>query len=1585
MGSQLLSILRQGVWASLTGGWYYDQKQSHFSNLFHLYIWLLLLCLPLVIELYIKSYVNHLLIWSLYSSIIASLFTVIKLLNAYFHHVFDSGEYSVENESIEEELGAKITAGTANKDGDEQGPKTTVHCFQDEKENWLTYVFDDTSFGHAHSIVHSEGKQCSLDVDTVASINQWNSPSSSSSESVVMIEGPTNVIHAPHQVPEKGTDSFSPLEGTSRGSPCLHRPTRTFSPRSSASRFEAMSSTMAMELNQGSLSNNLTSMNARDFVYREYLALTGGDQQPSNLFGNEFRKTPEVKPKQYYKIWLPPCFRWKFIKIRFDRLNLVTLLDPSLTKYELMSSIFLAVCVAILGSVIIEKGLFTDLWLFLFCFVICSSQYTLLKSVQPDAASPTHGYNRIIMFSRPTYFSIGCSIILLARLYTDSDYNWSFVLYDFNLLDKSVIRIVEESTKVFIMLFPIIFSFGLLPQINTFLMYLVEQIDIHMFGGTALTIGLTSAFYSLTRSLFFVGLLYSVALTSLYRVVSRNPVLPLTYHDYDVLFSVYCGLLVFFAFFLSRQSSDPTVVHNLLRKYVFCGRWRCQPEGENSLSSGVESNGGDSGDDKSKVEVKSSLEEDGEPVDEHYVDPLPGKLEKTVLSRLENDIILSIVITIVFFAIHVSKIFTLQPYVHMSLQIIAVTWGFLLHYIFPHFRKELPWLFFSSPIFKPREYDLYEVKGEANLMWYERFQCWLSSVEKNAIYPLVFLSALTKDTPDIVNRFGIYTGTLIVVICAFKSIRATFNDSSHNHMILLFTFLLFEYDLSYFREPFLINYAVFSTIYHKVVELLLKIRFVITYVAPWQISWGSAFHAFAQPFSVPHSGMLFVQAILSSILSSPLEPVLGSAIFLASYVRPIKFWERDYNTKRIDYSNTRLVNQLERSLIGSDDNNLNSIFYEHLTRSLQHSLCGDLVMGRWGQVSQGDCFVLASDNLNCLVHIIELGNGLVTFQVRGLEFRGTYCQQKEVEAINESVNGDEGCCCCEPGHLPSMLSVNAAFNQRWLAWEVTHSKYVLEGYLITDNSAASMLQPCELRKALITYYVKSIIYYTTNSPKLETWLKNEDIRETIDSLTRDKDFVDLDPIFMLAFDEDYDIRTSGITRASFIRVYFSWIMYCLSKRKNGQQIEIDQEKEAVLSLCFGLALLARRALSAASYNNCFNSVEFLLYGLHSLFKGDFRITSSRDEWVFRDIDLLKNVIAPSVRMAVKLHQDHFMSSDMYDDDAVLFAEITNYRKNWVISHEADPIWRNALLSNVPHLLALRHVYDDSSNQYKIIMLNIRHLSFRVIKVNRECVRGLWAGQQQELVYLRNNNAERGSIQNAKQALRNIINSSCDQPIGYPIYVSPLITSYAETNPQYSMVLGRSLSFRTFKRIILSTWNRLKTRCREGCSSGRAIQDDMASGEMLRSLNPIPATRISSLPCSFNRNQEARFTHESQCSDRSATTDFENRHLLARMSRNSACNHPPGTAYCHGGTKMVVNLSGKNATTTTAKKQSQFSTLVNVSAFRQQDESENIEMTTFAPRRSYDQAQTTHQSLTLSSTESASTSGQLYHRTRAESV
>ena len=175
-----------------------------------------------------------------------------------------------------------------------------------------------------------------------------------------------------------------------------------------------------------------------------------------------------------------------------------------------------------------------------------------------------------------------------------------------------------------------------------------------------------------------------------------------------------------------------------------------------------------------------------------------------------------------------------------------------------------------------------------------------------------------------------------------------------------------------------------------------------------------------------------------------------------------------------------------------------------------------------------------------------------------------------------------------------------------------------------------------------------------------------------------------------------------------------------------------------MSLCFALSVLARRVLNTASHNNASSGVEFFLFGLHALFKGDFRITSTRDEWVFADMEMLRRVVAPAVRMSLKLHQDHFALVDDYEECESLYDAITAHEQEMVIAHESDPAWRNAVLSNVPSLLSLRcqnkhcalrnyetnccsfvacsHVVDEGSDEYKVIMLNKRFLTFRVIKV-----------------------------------------------------------------------------------------------------------------------------------------------------------------------------------------------------------------------------------------------------------------------------
>uniref|UniRef100_A0A8C6PBE7 Pecanex-like protein n=1 Tax=Nothobranchius furzeri TaxID=105023 RepID=A0A8C6PBE7_NOTFU len=1068
---------------------------------------------------------------------------------------------------------------------------------------------------------------------------------------------------------------------------------------------------------------------------------------------------------------------------------------------ENVFAVVLASLVAFLGFLLLLQGFFRDIWVFQFCLVIASCQYSLLKSVQPDAASPMHGHNWIIVYSRPVYFCLCGVMIWIFDLSGRSGSLQPISLYGVTFFSAHFLLFVRDMLIVFALCFPVIFLFGLLPQVNTFVMCLLEQIDMHVFGGTATTSPLSSLF-SLTRSMLVAALLYGFCLGAINAPWGDAHV--------PVLFSVFCGLLLALSYHLSRQSSDPTILWSLVRSKIF-------PELENRSP------------EEPSVEIK---------------DPLPEKLRNSVREILHSDLVMCPLMAVITFAISASTVFiALQPALSFVLYILAGVIGFLTHYLLPQLRKQLPWFCLAHPVLRSKEYSQFEVRDAAQLMWFEKLYAWLQCVEKYFIYPAVVLNSLTTEARTVGS---LEDRALFISVAGMKLLRSSFCTPSQQYVTLCFTTLFFHFDYPHFSETFLIDYYFMSILFSKMWDLLYKLRFVLTYIAPWQITWGSAFHAFAQPFAVPHSAVLFIQAIFSAIFSTPLNPVLGSAVFVTSYTRPVKFWERDYNTKRVDHSNTRLATQLDRNP-GADDNNLNSIFYEHLTRSLQHSLCGDLLLGRWGNYNTGDCFILASDYLNALVHIIEIGNGLVTFQLRGLEFRGTYCQQREVEAITEGVEEDEGCCCCEPGHLPHMLSFNAAFGQRWLAWEVAATKYVLEGYSISDNNAASMLQVFDLRKILITYYVKSIIYYVSRSSKLDEWLTNETVQDALRPCLG-SNYVDSDPTFNLNIDEDYDHRASGITPSSFCLVYLDWIQYCNSRRQTPAACERDSP---LVNLCFGLCILGRRALGTASHSMS-ASLEPFLYGLHALFKGDFRITSPRDEWVFADMDLLKRVVAPGVRMSLKLHQDHFTSPDEYEDPVVLYDAITANEEKMLISHEGDPVWRSAILANMPSLLALRHIMDDGSDEYKIIMLNKRFLSFRVIKVNRECVRGLWAGQQQELVFLRNRNPERGSIQNAKQALRNMINSSCDQPIGYPIYVSPLTTSYAGGHGQLRSVWGGPVSPHNIYTWLIRSWDRLQKGCGAGCNSGGNIEDsDCGGGSASISTNPAihttQSTPASSLP------------------------------------------------------------------------------------------------------------------------------------------
>jgi hypothetical protein len=194
-------------------------------------------------------------------------------------------------------------------------------------------------------------------------------------------------------------------------------------------------------------------------------------------------------------------------------------------------------------------------------------------------------------------------------------------------------------------------------------------------------------------------------------------------------------------------------------------------------------------------------------------------------------------------------------------------------------------------------------------------------------------------------------------VISLKLVRYAFCQPPKQYQLYLCAFLFQNFDFKINTECHLVNVYVLSIVLSKLYDFLDKFSFIFVYTAPWQLPWGSAMHAFAQPLSIPHSALLLFQVVLSSILNAPMMPVMGSAFFLLSYMRPNKFWEKSYNTKRID--NTVLKLQTQFGNTSLDNENLNSTFYEHLTAVLQQTLYGDILLGRWGPVDTGDFFILS--------------------------------------------------------------------------------------------------------------------------------------------------------------------------------------------------------------------------------------------------------------------------------------------------------------------------------------------------------------------------------------------------------------------------------------------------------------------------------------------------------------------------------------------------------------------------------------------------------------------------------------------------
>eukprot|EP00002_Diphylleia_rotans_P029867 TRINITY_DN6101_c0_g1_i8.p1 TRINITY_DN6101_c0_g1~~TRINITY_DN6101_c0_g1_i8.p1 ORF type:complete len:1346 (+),score=255.07 TRINITY_DN6101_c0_g1_i8:84-4121(+) len=1011
-------------------------------------------------------------------------------------------------------------------------------------------------------------------------------------------------------------------------------------------------------------------------------------------------------------------------------------------------SLFSVVCLSLLGgsSAWIGHyvlGQYEGFNFVLACFVLAGCHFSIFKSPQPDSNSPQidNPYNGS---SRALYFFIISLALALLEDYAGhfSDAN-NFVIYGINFSKRESLGDVKYTLRILILLYPIIFLFGVLPQAPTFFHYLFEQAHIHIFGGSG-TSSLFSSVFVASQDVLAVFIIWTVASDSIADFESSE-----SSADLAALFAI----SIFLAYLLSGLTSDVRFYLKLFshHRYII-------------------------------------LDDDIR---------LTGTKKHFLWSLLSAG-----VLALVWYIVGVLEAWPVRSTSSLDVVcFVTFAFGLCLHYIIPSMRRTIPFSIFASPFLLSQDATRDPVSSPTPTSWFDSLPLLSRSIESCMLYPLIFYYALVHDLPMLLQRWDEGYLEILVSILLFKLLRASFQNPNRHYIILICTILVFDFDYQTFSETFLVDLFVMTIIVDRVEDALLKLDFAVCYISPWNLPFGSITHLLLYPLAIPHLSFYAFNVCLSAILSAPLIPFIGSTIYIPGYVRPLRFWEKNYTSDLKGSSSSGGLGLHSERDPSVDSTNVNGLFYKQIFLELERILASDISSGRFGEVNHGDIFLLSNDKMTILLHIIEIGNGYCSFQLRGMEFKGTLCQQRELEAARTThpptSMRDSG----PLSLIPEFIGLEDFLQTRVFTWTKLNEGLVVKTYSISLNPAQSSLQMFAHRKVLLSLYIKAVIFYATRHASLYTWMAQPDVKKLyLTAKFTGTMAAGATSPFSADWDEDYSKQDRGIYIHDFLRVYGSWIEKCMAERGDMEShfvlprfIPLQSPEETldlVKKFLYILCISARRVMTS---HRSFRSPEVFISSYYMLFRGDIRITCPLDEWLLTDLDIMKQVFTPAARMALQLHQDTFISDDYLENDLLYELIITN-EQDLIICPELDDEWSTSVLRERPQLLSLRRVTEPGQtvSEYYTVRLLLSFEKFQVARLNREAVKGLWASQQYELLFLQNQQSERGSIQQMKATLRNLVNQSCDLPIGYPIFVSEIGLSYTQHQHNIASFLWKSL-------------------------------------------------------------------------------------------------------------------------------------------------------------------------------------------------
>ena len=517
------------------------------------------------------------------------------------------------------------------------------------------------------------------------------------------------------------------------------------------------------------------------------------------------------------------------------------------------------------------------------------------------------------------------------------------------------------------------------------------------------------------------------------------------------------------------------------------------------------------------------------------------------------------------------------------------------------------------------------------------------------------------------------------------------------------------------------GYVVFQMfVYLLIIRKLQEIRRKVSFVSAF-----SSFHSMSKKSQIFTLFIMLgniqfscLSTLIATFLNAPLLSFAGYPIFIPSFPRPTVFW----------------FDPLKYEPHQGD-----SYFYKDISDSLSKKLATDIRNGIIPPCIENQFYIICDDYFNAIIHIIAAGVGYVIFQLRGLEVREqTLCHRNELQVIRGDLEqADEmktfmissilakftSLLWVPIGkimqliHLPQPLPLKQRAFVSSCCWRTINDDYRLDGYSVSANRLASIFPDRYHQDLLYINLVRA----------LTAVIEAED---------------------EILVPEDFDASLPHEVE----EVVIPWIE---KRGKSGLKREILSSAKVMIN----------------EMNKVQGDFEWKVYKyfnssvmqLHSYL------------WI---PSLVDEKLILCFRAAVSLAI--FEASDALPEDDIELADFVEQKvTSNLILPESDPRWAQLVENREKQLETLRQSQETDGFTVKYMLFTRKEQRYKLVKVNDELVRGIWATQIMETVFIESTDRERASIQFDSFTLRNIISQSANSPVGYPEMICPISFSYSD--------------------------------------------------------------------------------------------------------------------------------------------------------------------------------------------------------------